>query len=714
MPKGGAEFKRYFAACHSVMRILLLATLLLTRISFAQPLKYPVTPKQPWTDKYPGGVIIDDPYHWLENDNSPVTLTWVEKENQFTRAYLDSIPGRDSLKARMTRNWNFSKYETPFHAGSSYMYFKNEGLQNQPMLYYMKSLRHVPVSYFDINQLSADGTVSISQTVAGNDGVYLAFVLSYKGSDWNEIRIKEIQSMKTLPEILRWVKFSTVAWYEDGFFYSRYNQPPSGQELSGTNTNHKIYYHRLHTKQEQDSLVFEDTNNGNRTYRSYVTPDNNFLVISGSEGTSSNCVYLTDLRKDKPVMEKVVSDFRNEFTPLGSIGESIIFLTDRNASSRKIVKLDVKTLTFKDLVPEGNMTLLKAEVAGNYIICNYLKDATSHLWMFDMNGQKKGEIPLPFLGTVEQMEGHVNDSILFFNLTGFTQPSVIYRFNVNSMGLREQFRGKLPFNPDDFVTEQVFYESKDKTKIPMFLVYKKGYKKDGKTPTLVYGYGGFNISKTPEFKAERIPFLESGGLIALPNLRGGGEYGSKWHEAGIKDRKQNVFDDCIAAAEWLIKEGYTDSTKLALQGRSNGGLLVGAVMIQRPGLFKVALPAVGVMDMLRYHKFTIGWAWAGDYGTSDDSTGFSYLIKYSPYHNLRPGIQYPATLITTADHDDRVVPAHSFKFAARLQEVQKGPNPVLIRIDTGAGHGAGKPVTKQIEEQTDIFSFLFHNLGMPL
>jgi prolyl oligopeptidase len=650
----------------------------------------------------------------LEDDHSLNTRDWVAEQNRFTRAYLDSLPGRDSIKARMSRNRNFLSYEIPFRVGTSYMYYRSDGIQNQPVLYYMKSMKHVPMSYFDPNRLSAEGTTSIRQTEPNSSGTHVAFIISEQGSDWNEIRIKETQSQKTLPDKISNVKFSSVSWFGDGFFYSRYDSIEPGRELTASNNFHKVYYHRLNTTQSQDSLVFEDRIHPHRTYDSYVTPDEKFLVITGSESTSGNCVYLYNLKQPNRKPITYIKGFDDQFTPLGNLGNALLFLTDKKASGKKVIRVEYPSLLTTDLIQHEKFILKDATQAGNLIVCHFLTNATSKLYLYTQDGKLKGEVPLPGPGTVEKINSSILDTIFFFNYTSFTMPSRIYRFNVNTLRMNEQFVTKLPFDPDQYVTEQVFYFSKDQTKIPMFLVYKKGYKKDGNTPVLLYGYGGFNISKTPEFKWERLAFLESGGMLALPNLRGGGEFGRTWHEAGIREKKQNVFDDCIAAAEWLIREGYTKPEKLALQGRSNGGLLVGAVMTQRPDLFKVALPAVGVMDMLRYHKFTIGWSWSKDYGTSEDSTGFRYLRRYSPYHYLKPGTSYPATLITTADHDDRVVPAHSFKFAARLQEVQAGSNPVLIRIDTDAGHGAGKPTSKQIEEQTDIFTFLFYNLGMKI
>ena len=695
------------------MSRFLILFLLWSCTAASQSINYPVTQKIQWTDTYPGGIKIDDPYHWLEDDHSPETKDWVTAQNGLTSAYLDSITWRDSLHAKMARYWNFTRYETPFHSGSNYMYYRNDGLQNQPVLFYMRGLNYVPMAYFDPNKISEDGTLAITQTIPNNDGSYLAFVLSKSGSDWNEVRIKETKTLKSLPEYLAWVKFSDIAWFKDGFFYSRYDIPLKGRELTQANRFHKIYYHKLNTPQSNDSLVFEDKENPLRIFRAYVTPEENALVIMGEESTSGNSVLVCDLKKKERKLIPVIQKFDYTYIPLGSKGAELFFQTDQNADRGKIMSYNIQTGVWKDVVPQRkNEILREAEIASGYFMLNYMKDAGSKVYIHLLSGEYKAEVPLPGIGTVDKINGSPRDTVAFLSYTTFTSPAVIYRFNLKTLILSVQYKVKLPFSTDEYITEQVFFRSKDSTRIPMFLVHKKGYKPDGNTPTLVYGYGGFNISKTPEFKAERMPFLEAGGLLALPNLRGGGEYGRAWHRDGTLDKKQNVFDDCIAATEWLISNGYTNPDKLAIQGRSNGGLLAGAVMTQRPDLFKVALPAVGVMDMLRYHKFTIGWAWASDYGTSDDSAGFRNLIRYSPLHNLKDGVQYPATLITTADHDDRVVPAHSFKFAAKLQEVQRGNNPVLIRIDTNAGHGAGKPTNKQIEEQTDIFTFLMYNLGM--
>lgn len=682
----------------------------------AQPLQYPQARKTDQTDNY-FGTEVKDPYRWLEDDQSAETKQWVASENALTQDYLSKIPFRDSMKAVMKKYWNFPRYETPIHSGNSYFYYRSDGVQNQPMLFYMRGINYVPISYFDPNKLSADGTIAISQTVPSNDGLHLAFVLSKAGSDKNEIRIKQSKSMKTLSEVLINIKFSSVAWWKDGFFYSRYDE--SG-EHSGQDKNHKLYYHHLNTEQSADSLVYEDKEHPLRNWSGYVTPDEHFLVISGSESTSGNLFYIQDLTKAGSRPVSIVKTFDSDYQPIGNIGGSVLFYTNYKAPKYKVIAVNPAQpapSAWKDIIPQGEDILQHAVIALNKIVTSYMKDARSKLMIYQLDGKLIGEVPLTGFGTVDHLSGSVRDTNCFVSYNTFTSPPVIYRYNVVNGRLYDQFKTPLtalPYNPDDFVTEQVFYTSKDGTKIPMFLVHRKDLKPDGKTPTLVYAYGGFNISKTPEFKQERIIFLEKGGLIALPNLRGGGEYGSAWHEAGTKAKKQNVFDDCIAAAEYLIAKGYTNPSKLAIQGRSNGGLLAGAMITQRPDLFKVALPAVGVMDMLRFHKFTIGWAWSSDYGNSDDSTGFKTLYAYSPLHNIKDGVSYPATFITTADHDDRVIPGHSFKFTATLQEKQKGSNPVLIRVDTDAGHGAGKPTGKLIDEQADIFSFLFYNLGMTL
>lgn len=679
----------------------------------AQLLNYPKTKKVEQSDDY-HGTKVADPYRWLEDDHSLETKVWVLQENAITEKYMITIPFRDSLKARMTQLWKSIVYGVPFKCGKSYFYYRHDGVQNQPVLFYLKSLEFVPYAYFDPNKISEKGTTAITQTIPSPDGTYLAFQVSEAGSDWNVIRVKDVKTLKSLPEVISGVKFSSVAWYKNGFYYSRYENKGT---LNAINEFHKVYYHALNTPQEQDLLVWEDKAHPKRNFSATVSEDERFLIISGSESTSGNSLYFQDLLNPQSKPTTLVKGFDHDFDFLGNNGDRLLFLTNYKASRNKIISIDSKNYSeanWKDLIAEQKDILKSASLGYKNIITHYMKDASSHLYVFDLNGLKPYEIPLTGLGTIESISAAKSDSNLFFNYTTFTAPATVYRFNLKTARLAVQFKSQLPYNSDDFETKQVFYTSKDGTKIPMFLVHKKGVVPNGDLPTLLFGYGGFNISKTPEFKPERLVFLEQGGLLAVPNLRGGGEYGSDWHEAGTKLKKQNVFDDFIAAAEYLIKEKYTNSNRLAISGRSNGGLLVGAVMTQRPELFKVALPAVGVMDMLRFQKFTIGWAWTTDFGSSENAEDFKALYKYSPLHNIKSGVNYPATMITTADHDDRVVPGHSFKFAAQLQENHQGENPVLIRVDVDAGHGSGKPTGKLISEQSDIFAFLFYNLGMKL
>lgn len=679
--------------------------------SYSQPLKYPVTRKSDQTDVY-HGTQVADPYRWLEDDQSEETKNWVDAENSVTEQYLASIPFRDSIKAAMRTNWSFLRFELPFRCGKSYFYYRHDGKQNQPVLFYMKSLEFVPFSYFDPNKISADGSTSISATVPSPDGNYLAFQVSGAGSDWNEIRIKDVKTMKSLPEILTGIKFSKIAWFNDGFFYSRYE---SSGTMNALNEHHRIYYHKLNNPQEKDSLVWEDNEHPLRNFTAAVTEDQRFLIITGYESSTGNSLYVQDLRRtgSKPVA--LVKTFDHDFDLLGSVGNSLFFLTDYKAPKKKVILIDParpSEAEWKDIIPEQSDILQSGLMAWDKLLLHYMKNASSRLLIYSRKGIQEREIQLDGYGTIEGMSGSQADSMAFFSFVTFTQPSTVYKINLKANTIGPQFKSPLPFDPSDFVTEQVFYSGKDGTKIPMFLVRRKDMIPSPSTPTLLFGYGGFNISKTPEFKPERLLFLQKGGLFVMANIRGGGEYGSDWHKSGTRLKKQNVFDDFIAAAEFLIDKGYTSTDKLAISGRSNGGLLVGAVMTQRPELFKVALPAVGVMDMLRFHKFTIGWAWTGDYGSSDNKEEFEALYRYSPYHRLTPSTRYPATLITTADHDDRVVPGHSFKFAARLQECQTGNSPALIRIDKNAGHGAGKATSKLIDEQSDIFAFLFQQLGM--
>lgn len=682
----------------------------------AQNLNYPSARKTDQKDTY-FDTEVKDPYRWMEDDQSKETAEWVKEENELTFDYLGKIPFQEKIKQRMTTLWNFEKQSTPFKTGNHYYFFKNDGIQNQSVLYIIDKWGNKPYVILDQNKLSDDGTSSVTVTSGSKDGKLLGYAVSKKGSDWNEIYVKDISTGEDLQDHLNWIKFSGITWYKNGFYYNRYNEPSKGTELTAGNTGQKLFYHTIGQSQEKDQLIFQDSLHPKRNFGAEISNDERWLFLGSSVSTSGNDLRIKDLLKPDGDFVEVVSGYDYNFNVVGSIGDMIFVHTNFNAPRYKLICINMKRPQkqyWRDIIPETNDVLRGVLFSGAKFIGNYMKDASSHLRIFGFSGGFENEIKLPSLGTVDGLNGYMNDSLVFYSVTTFTLPSAVYKYNLKTRESSVFFQPKMDFNSDDYVTNQVFYESKDKTKIPMFLVYKKGLKNDGNNPTLLFGYGGFNISKTPEFKIERLVFLENGGIFAMPCLRGGGEYGEDWHKAGTKEHKQNVFDDFIAAAEYLIKEKYTSSEKLAINGRSNGGLLVGATMTQRPELFKVALPAVGVMDMLRYHKFTIGAAWAVDYGTSENAEEFKTLYAYSPLHNIKKGVKYPATLITTADHDDRVVPAHSFKFASTLQENNAGNNPILIRIDTAAGHGAGKPTSKLIEEQADIFSFLFYNLGMNL
>ncbi len=689
--------------------------------AFVSAQTYPSTKKVNQADDY-FGTSVTDPYRWLEDDNSKETTEWVKDENKITNAFLSKIPLRYKVKQRMTQLWNFPKSSTPFKGGKNYFVFTNNGLQNQFVLNIIRDLKNKPTIFLDPNALAKDGTVNISSPSVSHDGKYLAYMNARAGSDWNDIYVIDVETGKQLSNKVEWVKFSGISWRGNGFYYSRYDAPDSMNVLKGKNEFHKIYYHAIGTSQKKDELVYMDKEHANRNFAASVTDDEKYLVVSGEESTSGNEMWIKDLKNGKE-MVSVVKGFMSENAVIGNDNNRMFLLTNKSAPKYKLVQFDVNSpeQNWKTILPETEDVLQSVIMADSFIVAKYMKDASSRLKVFSKAGVFLYDIPLPALGTIDELNGDISDRFLFYSLTTITAPTAVYQFDLRSKLQAVYFQPKMDFASDQFETNQVFYTSKDGTKIPMFIVHKKGLKMDGNNPTLLFGYGGFNISKTPEFKIERLVFLENGGMLALPNLRGGGEYGEAWHEAGTKMKKQNVFDDFIAAAEYLVKEGYTKPERLAIGGRSNGGLLVGAAMTQRPELFKVAIPTVGVMDMLRYHKFTIGWAWKGDYGSSEDSVEmFKYIYAYSPLHNIREGKNYPATMVTTGDHDDRVVPAHSFKFIATLQEKYKGTNPQLIRIDINAGHagatvlGSSKPVAKQIEEQTDIFSFMMYNLGMKM
>jgi prolyl oligopeptidase len=678
----------------------------------SQQLKYPETKKVDVVDDY-FGTKVADPYRWLEDDNSPETAEWVKEENNVTNEYLSKIPFRDKLKKRFEELYNYPKYSAPFRAGSKYYFFKNAGLQNQSVMYVKDNLDSEPKLFFDPNKLSEDGTVSLSALSFSKDGKLFAYGTASGGSDWNEFFVMDAESGKLLSDHLKWIKFSGMAWKDDGFFYSRYPEP-TGSELSTKNQYSKVYYHKIGDDQSKDVVIFEDASKPDRGFSAGTTDDERFLIISFSEGTSNNGFLVKDLSTPGSRFISIVDDLNNNYGVVDNLGDKLLVLTDYKAPNYRLILIDPKNparANWKDVIPESKNVLQNVKIIGGKLFATYMQDAANHVYVYDLNGKYESEIEMPALGSVS-LSGRREDNIAFYSFTSFTYPGAIYKLDVSSGKSELYLKVDLNFDFDNYETKQVFYESKDGTKVPMFIVYKKGLKLDGNNPAYLYSYGGFNISLNPSFSAARLMFLENGGVYAMPNIRGGGEYGEEWHKAGMLDKKQNVFDDFISAAEYLINEGYTNPSKLACAGGSNGGLLIGAVINQRPDLFKVAIPQVGVMDMLRFHKFTIGHHWAVEYGSSDNEEQFNYLYKYSPLHNINGELNYPAVLVTTADHDDRVVPAHSFKYIATLQEKYKGENPVLIRIETKAGHGAGKPTSKVIEEVADLWSFVFYNLKM--
>lgn len=676
---------------------------------------YPTSRKDTVTDNY-FGTSVADPYQWLENDTATEVTSWVGQQNKVTQNYLMQIPFREAIKNRLTKIWNFPKYGSPFKEGNYYYYFKNDGLQNQSVLYRQQGMQGEPELFLDPNTLSKDGTASLASITFSKDHKYCAVGIAQSGSDWNEIMLMDVATKQKQTDQIKWVKFSGAVWHKNGFYYSRYDEPKAGKEFSNANSFMKIYYHQVGTPQAKDVLVFEDKKHPLRYFNAAVTEDDSYLIINVSEGTSGSEILIKDLTKPTSAFKLLFKGFENNYSVIGNNGKNILALTDKDAPRYRLVEVnpdmpDAKN--WRDVIPQGEDLMEGASTCGGKLFATYLKDASTRLFKYNMDGSEKTSIQLPGIGTASGIGGYTTDNESFYTYTSFTNAGEIYHYDI-ATGKSELFRKtEVNFNTDDFETKQVFYPSKDGTKIPLFIVHKKGIKLDGNNPTLLYGYGGFNISLTPSFSISRIMFLEQGGVYAIANLRGGGEYGEDWHKAGMLNKKQHVFDDFIAAAEFLIKEKYTSSNKLAINGGSNGGLLVGACITQRPDLFKAAIPAVGVLDMLKYHKFTIGWGWAVEYGSSDNKEQFDYLYKYSPLHNVKANTNYPATMIMTADHDDRVVPAHSFKFAATLQEKQdpKG-NPALIRIDTKAGHGAGKPTTKLIDDATDMWSFVLWNLGV--
>ena len=688
--------------------------LLMSATALAQPLQYPTARHDDVADDY-HGTKVADPFRWLEDDNSDETKAWVKAQNAVTFDYLKSIPERETIKARLKSLWNYERFGLPSKHGTRWFYTRNSGLQNQSVLYVAESLEAEPKVLLDPNGLSKDGTVSLTVTSISDDGKWLAYGTSSGGSDWNEFRIRSVDTGEDLPDVLKWIKFSGASWAADGsgIYYGRFPEPQEGAKMTAANKNKRLYFHKLNTAQSEDVEVYANSEKPDWGFYGSVTDDGHYFIISVSEGTDpKNRLYYKDLTKGDAQVVKLFDDFDADYGFIDNVGTTFYFHTNKDAPRYRVVSVDISQPTaLHELVPQGEEKLESVSIVGDQLICERLKDARSAVTAYDLNGKLIREVELPGIGSVGGFGGKRVDKETFYSFSSFTVPGAIYRYDIASGKSTIHRQPKLDFDGTQFETKQVFYQSKDGTRVPMFITHRKGIKLDGSNRCLLYGYGGFNISLTPMFSVGRAVWLEQGGVFAVANLRGGGEYGEEWHEAGTKLKKQNVFDDFIAAAETLIKDGYTKSGKLAIQGGSNGGLLVGACMTQRPELFGAALPAVGVMDMLRFHKFTIGWAWKSDYGSSENADEFKALHAYSPLHNLKPGTRYPSTLVMTADHDDRVVPAHSFKFAATLQEAQaKDGPPVLIRIETSAGHGAGTALNKLIEETADQWAFLLHEL----
>jgi len=700
--------------CFTIALITLLLFFYSCKNEETMKIVYPETAKGDVVDEY-FGVSVPDPYRWLEDETSEDVAKWIEEQNKITFDFLAQIPYRESLKERLTELWDYPKMGTPFTKANKIFVYRNNGLQNQSVLFVKDSEDGEERILIDPNTLSDDGTVSLASIAISPDGKYIAYSISRGGSDWNEIFIRDIETGIDLNDHIKWVKFSSVAWHNDGIFYSGYDKPEEGRELSQKNVYHKLYYHKLGQNQNNNVIVRENKDEPYRSHYGSVTSDGKYLVVYERQaGNLGFAVYVKELTNLNNPFITIIDNFTHQYSVIDNIGSKLLIRTNNNAGKYKLVEVDVNKPAienWKEILPERKDLLRSVTLMKNRIITNYLKDAHTNIEFYDYEGKFLGELKLPALGTVSSFNSEKDSEIAWYDFTSFNYPTNVFKYSIEANKSENIFTPQIDMKSEDYIVEQVFYESKDGTKIPMFITYKKGTKLDGNNPTLLYSYGGFNISLTPSFSISRLLWLENGGVYAMANIRGGGEYGEQWHLAGTKLQKQNVFDDFIAAAEYLVNSKYTSPSKLAIQGGSNGGLLVGAVINQRPDLFKVALPAVGVMDMLRFHKFTIGYAWVTDYGSSDDSTEFHYIYKYSPLHNIKEGVEYPATLVTTADRDDRVVPAHSFKYIAELQSKHTGKNPVLIRIETQAGHGAGKPTSKLIEEAVDVWAFTMYNMG---
>ncbi len=679
-------------------------------------LSYPNTRKSEIVDDY-HGIQIADPYRWLEDPDAEETKAWVEAQNTVTFAYLNEIPQRDRLKNRLTQLWDYEKYGIPFKKGDRYFYFKNDGLQNQSVLYVLNHLDDQPRVLLDPNKLSEDGTIALAGIAISENAQFMAYGLSSSGSDWQEWKVRNVETGEDLSDHLQWIKFSGASWTHDhqGFFYSRYDEPNTKSQYEDVNYYQKLFYHRLGTPQAEDILIYHRPDQKEWGFSGGVSEDGTVLIISVWRGSDpKNLIFYKDLTNPEAEVVELITEFEAQYGFIDNEGELFWLQTDLDAPRGRAIALNIRTGDRQELIPEAAETLESIGLLNNQFVADYLKDARSQIKLFNLDGSFIREVELPGIGSAGGFNGKRHDTETFYSFTSFTTPPTIYHYDMVGGKSTIYRHPQVDFNPDDYTTEQIFYPSKDGTQVPMFIIHKQGIPRDGNNPTYLYGYGGFNISLTPSFSVSQVVWMELGGIIAIPNLRGGGEYGEDWHQGGTKLNKQNVFDDFIAAAEWLIAEHYTRPEKLAIAGGSNGGLLVGACMTQRPELFAAALPAVGVMDMLRFHKFTIGWAWCSDYGSPDNPEEFKALYAYSPLHNLKPGTAYPATLITTADHDDRVVPAHSFKFAAALQTAQNSDAPVMIRIETKAGHGAGKPTAKIIEEVADKWAFLVRVLEMDI
>jgi prolyl oligopeptidase len=681
--------------------------------SFAQ-MEYPKTAKSNQTDNY-FGTNIADPYRWLEDDTAKAVGEWVDAQNELTQKFLQEIPFTSKIKNRLEKLYNHERFSAPVKVGEWYFFRKNSGLQNQSVVYKQKGLAGKPEVFIDPNALSKDGTITADLSGASLDKKFIAVSISKSGSDWQELEIYEVATGKKLDEKIEWVKFSGAAWGNGGFYYSRYDKPVEGKAFSNKNEFHKIYFHKLGTPQEKDVLVYWDKEHPLRYFFAFCSRDGKYLFINGSEGTSGNMLMVKNLSNPASTFVTVAKGFANNYDVVEVSTDKAFVLSDENAPNYKLVAFDLKNPVegkFTTIIPESKDLLQGVSACGGKFYAQYLKNVSTSVVQFAMDGKREKEISLPGIGSAGGFAGEPEDKLSFYSFSSFNYPSTIFKLDLMTGKSEVYKKPQIDFKPDDFVVNQEFYASKDGTKIPMFIIHKKDLVRNGKNPTLLYGYGGFNISLTPSFSVNNLPFLEAGGIYAVANLRGGGEFGEAWHKAGMLENKQNVFDDCIAAARFLIKEKYTSADFLALEGRSNGGLLVGACMTQQPDLFKVAFPGVGVLDMLRYHKFTIGWGWVVEYGSSENEAQFKNLLAYSPLHNVKQGTSYPATLVTTADHDDRVVPAHSFKFAATLQAANYGPNPMLISISKKAGHGAGKPLSKAMEEVAEKWAFMLHNMGL--